>query len=91
MQMEMDSHADTCTLAQGHCAVLQDTGERVTVEGFGDAVQRIRGVPIATVAVAYDDPLTHSVYILVFHQALVVPKMKTHLINLLQIRHQDRH
>ena len=88
MRMEMDSHADTCTLAQGHCAVLQDTGERVTVEGFGDAVQRVTGVPIATLAVAYDDPLTHSVYILVFHQALLVPRMKTHLINPLQIRNQ---
>ena len=54
VRMEMDSHADTCTLAQGHCAVLHDTGERerVTVEGFGDAVQRVTGVPIATVAVA---------------------------------------
>ena len=60
----------------------------MTVEGFGEAVQRVTNVPIATLAVAYDDPLTHSVYILVFHQALLVPRMKTHLINPLQIRNQ---
>ena len=86
--MELDSHADTCALAQEHCALLQDTGKVVTVEGFGNAVQRVKDIPIVTAAVAYDCPITYSTFLLVFHEALLVPRMKSHLINPLQLRHQ---
>ena len=58
----MDSHADTCALAQDHCLVLQDTGKRVIVEGFGNAVQQMEGIPIVTAAVAHDCPTAHHTH-----------------------------
>ena len=86
LRMEMDSHADTCALAQEHCLMLQDTGKRVIVEGFGNAVQQVEGIPIVTAAVAYDCPTTHHTYILIFHEALLIDGMKNHLLNPNQLR-----
>ena len=84
----MDSHADTCALGKDYCAILQDTGRRVTVEGFGNAVQQIKGIPMVPAVVAYDCPIEQQTYMLIFHESLLVPKMKTHLINPLQLRNQ---
>ena len=68
--------------------MLQDTGKRVAVEGFGNAVQQVEGIPIVTAAMAYDCPTTHHTYILIFHEALLIGGMKTHLLNPNQMRHQ---
>ena len=86
--METDSHADTCALSKDHCVVMQDTGRTVTVVGFGDAVHRVKGIPIVTAAVAYDCPIQHQTHMLIFHETLLIPRMKTHLINPLQLRNQ---
>ena len=82
----MDSHADTC--AFGHNAlVVQDTGKTVTVEGF-DGSSKNASVKVATVAVAYDCPITFKVYILHFPQSLYIPGLTKHLINPFQLRQQ---
>ena len=73
IRMETDSHADTCALSKDHCVVMQDTGRTVTVVGFGDAVHRVKGIPIVTAAVAYDCPIQHQTYILIFHETLLIP------------------
>ena len=79
--METDSHADTCALSKDLCVVMQDTGRTVTVVGSGDAVHRVKGIPIVTAAVAYDCPIQHQTHMLMFHETLLIPHTKTHLIN----------
>ena len=51
IRMETDSHADTCALSKDHCVVMQDTGRTVTVVGFGDAVHRVKAVPLFSAVV----------------------------------------
>jgi hypothetical protein len=46
---------------------------------------QVNGVPIVTVAVAYDCSTTGHTFILIFHQALHVPTMTKHLINPFQL------
>ena len=61
-RMEMDSHADTCTV--GKCAkILQKTGRTVTVSGFEKQLGDIRDVEVVTTAVAYDCPFTFRTFI----------------------------
>jgi hypothetical protein len=83
---ELDSHADTCVFGSG-VKVLADTGRRIVVSGFNDKVGS-NGVPVVTLAVAYDCPRTGETYLLVFHEALHIPEMTVHLLNPNQIRGQ---
>ena len=46
-------------------------------------------VPIVTAAVAYDDPITSQVYILFFHQSLLIKSLQHHLICPQQLRHNQ--
>ena len=86
-RMELDSHADTCAIGDA-CLVLQDTGRTVTVEGYMESAGSSNEVPVVTAAVAYDCPTTFNTYILIFHEALRVYGMSTHLINHFQLREQ---
>ena len=86
-RMELDSHADTCTV--GMCAkILQKTGRTVTVNGFEKQLGNIPDIDVVTAAVAYDCPYTFRTYILIFHEALHVPTMTTSLLNPNQLRDQ---
>ena len=85
--MELDSHADTTALGDC-CVVLQDTGKSVVVEGFGEDIGSLDNISIITGAVAYDCPNTFKTYIQIYHQALYIPNMKTHLVNQYQLRAQ---
>ena len=85
--MELDSHADTCALGDV-CGILQDTGRTISVSGFGERLGSVPNVPIVTAAVAYDCPATFQTYLLIFHEALYIKGMSTHLINPYQMRNQ---
>jgi hypothetical protein len=68
--VELDTHADTC-VAGSNTVVLDLTGKSVSVSPFCEtAYDSIEDVPIATVATAYDCPLTGRVYVLVINEAL---------------------
>ena len=85
--MELDTHADTCALGDG-ALILGSTGETINVGGFGEDIGTLKDVPIVHGAVAYDCPTTHETYILIYHQALSIPTMETHLLNPFQMREQ---
>jgi hypothetical protein len=50
------------------------------VSGFSKTLGKLKEVPIASIAVAYDCPVTYDTYILVFHQALYIKELETNLI-----------
>ena len=70
--MELDSHADGGVFGK-HCRVINDTGIRVSVDGFDPVHMQVNGIPIVTVAVAYDCPTTGHTFILFFHQITPCP------------------
>jgi len=62
--MDLDTHADNTVL--GNCCLLiHDTGRKVDVSRFSTALGSIE-LLIVSGAVAYDHPITGTVYILVF-------------------------
>jgi len=70
--MDLDTHADNTVLGDC-CLLIHDTGRKVDVLGFSTALGSIE-LPNVSGAVAYDHPITGKVYILVFHQAIIVAK-----------------
>ena len=75
-----DSHADTS--AGGSNFIMLDRPEQVhnhvDVSPFSDEYEPIKGIPVATCATAYTDPVNGEVYILVFHQMLYFGKKLSH-------------
>ena len=88
VRAEFDSHADTCAFIKEHCCVIGETGHHIAVGGFHKGIGSLESVPIVHVAVAYDCPKTGQVVILIFHHVLLIPGLKTHLLNTYQVRNQ---
>ena len=68
-RMELDSHADTCCVGRG-VMIVNETHRMVNVMPFLQSLGTVSQVPIVSAAVAYDDPRSGEVFILIFHQAL---------------------
>ena len=49
-------------------------------------MQQQKDTKLGTVAIAYDDPCTFATFILIFHQSLIIPKMKNNLLCPFQLR-----
>jgi hypothetical protein len=82
-QLELDSHADTCLFGKD-ALLLYQTDESVEVSGFHPSLQKLTNIPIALVAVAYNDPVTNGTWMLEFHQVLYFAtdkqRLSTHAI-----------
>lgn len=65
----LDSHADT-SCAGSNMAVLELTGEKVTVYPFSENLPAVQEVPIATVLTVWESPTTGQPWMLVIHEAL---------------------
>ena len=89
-QCELDSHADTIA-AGANCTVLHYTGKECSVVPYRDDYKSVT-VPVASVATAWQSPVTGEVYILVFNEALWMgDSMSNSLINPNQLRHFGVH
>jgi hypothetical protein len=83
---EMDSHADT-GVGGRNTVLIDDTGYRVQVNAFSPEHEPMEGIPIGTVASAYECEDTGQTYILVWHQFLYFgDRMPVILLNGNQIR-----
>ena len=87
-RVDMDSHADTCCVGGG--VLIVNTTERTArVTPFLSSLGSVSKVPIVTAAIAYDDPRTGEVHILLIHQALHFPQMENCLLCPMQLRMND--
>jgi hypothetical protein len=83
---ECDTNADTCCLGKNFL-VLHSTFRTADVYAYDTSIKPIENVSIVTGATAYDDPVTATTYILVFHESLYHgTKLDHSLINPNQIR-----
>jgi hypothetical protein len=85
---EMDNHADTCVVGQ-ECLVFHDFDRPVNVAGFDTSLGTVKNRSVVSAAVAYDDPTTGEVIMLVVHQAIYIPTMDHNLLCPMQIRMND--
>jgi hypothetical protein len=82
----LDSHADTGCFGSNSTVISTDLYNTVDVTPYLDDMGKLIDVPIATLAVAYDYPITFCTIILVFHHVLFIPTLKTHLLCPNQLR-----
>ena len=87
-RVELDSNADTCCVGEG-VMIVNATDRYVTATPFVNSLGTIKKVPIVTAAVAYDDPRSGKVVVLVIHQALYFPEMQRCLMCPMQLRLND--
>jgi hypothetical protein len=87
-RVDLDSHADTCCVGNG-ALIVNQTERTVRVTPFLQSLGSVDKVPVVTAAIAYDDPTTGEVFVLVIHQALHFPEMKNCLLSPMQLRLND--
>ena len=85
---ELDSHADTCVVGR-NALIFHDFERPVNVTGYDPALGINKDVKTVSAAIAYDDPTTGEVIILVLHQALHIPTMEHNLLCPMQLRMND--
>ena len=66
---ELDSHADTCCAGK-NTVLLEETGREVTVSSFTPEQDAIKGIPIGTVAGAYESEKNGQTYLLIWNETL---------------------
>jgi len=83
---DLDSHADTCC-AGSDAVIIALTGRTVSVRPYSDEYKALPGIPIATAALAWDDPKTGQTYCLILNECLYLGKHLRHsLLNPNQLR-----
>ena len=89
IRCELDTHADTCAFGTDCCYVMSTTSQKVNVNGFNRSLPSVPDVRIGCAVVAYDCPINHRTYVLLFEQALLVPNLDVNLLCVDQMRAND--
>jgi hypothetical protein len=82
---ERDFHADTCCFGANAHVLSFDLAQTASVIGFLPEMGKVN-TPIANIAIAYDDAMTNTTYILIFNQVLYIIEMSHNLISPFQLR-----
>ena len=75
VRTEMDSHADTCVVGEETALIIQDFDRPVRVFGYSKDVGQPDRCKTVSGVVAYDHPETGQTFMLVIHQAILIPNM----------------
>jgi hypothetical protein len=87
-RVDLDSHADTCCVGNG-VLIVNQTERTVRVTPFLMSLGSASKVAIVTAAIAYNNPKTGEVTILLVHQVLHFPEMKNCLLSPMQLQLND--
>jgi hypothetical protein len=87
-RVDLDSHVDTCCVGNG-VLIVNQTERTVRVTPFLKFLVSVSKVPIVTAAIAYNNPKTGEVTILLVHQALHFPEMNNCLLSPMQLQLND--
>ena len=85
---ELDSHADTCVVGK-NALVVHDFDRVVNVTGYDPNQAAAQSLRIVSAALAYDDPRSGEVIILVLHQAISIPHLDHNFVSPFQMRLND--
>ena len=89
VRTEMDSHADTCVVGEETALIIQDFDRLVRVFGYSKDVGQPDRCKTVSGVVAYDHPETGETFMLVIHQAILIPNMTANLLSSMQLRDND--
>ena len=83
---ELDSHADISVVGRDTALLIHDYKTPVRVQGYNGDVGERSNCRIVSAVVAYDHPASGDVYMLVIHQAILIPNMPHNLLCPMQLR-----
>ena len=83
---ELDSHADTSVVGKESALLIHDYETPVHVHGYTEEVGRSFNCCVVSAVIAYDHPEMGDVYMLVIHQAILIPEMQNNLLCPMQLR-----
>ena len=86
---ELDNHADTCVVGTNTALVIQDFGQPVRVHGYDETVSNVDNCKTVSAVMAYMHPETGEEFMLIIHQAILIPKMTVNLLSPMQLRAND--
>ena len=89
IQVHLDSHADCCVFSECSTILYSDLSRTINLTPFKSDLGAIQDLPVSTIAIAYDDPITFKTFILIFHEALQVAGMQHHILCPNQLRDND--
>ena len=83
---EIDSHVDTSVVGRDTALLIHDYKTPVHVQGYNEDVGERSNCRIISTVVAYNHPETGEVYMLVIHQAILIPDMPNDLLCPMQLQ-----
>ena len=83
---ELDSHADRSVVGRDTALLIHDYETPVWVQGYNEDVGERSNCCIVSAVVAYDHPVSGDVYMLMIHQAILIPSMPHNLLCPMQLR-----
>jgi hypothetical protein len=85
VRTEVNSHANKTCVGR-HAHIFQNFGRQVNITGYDPSLGTVSNQEIVSAALAYNDPATDEVMILIIHQAIHIPNLKHNLICPMQLR-----
>ena len=82
---ELNSHADTSMVGRDTALLIHDYETPVRVQGYNEDVGERSNCRIVSALVAYDHPTSGDIYMLVIHQAILIPSMPHNLLCPMQL------
>ena len=82
---ELDSHADTSVIGKELALLIHDYETPVHVHEYTEEVGQSSNCHIVSAVIAYDHPEMGDMYMLVIHQAILIPEMQNNLLCPMQL------
>ena len=83
---ELDNHADTCVVGNDTALLIHDFERPVRVFGYDGRQDNSTVNKTVTGVLGYTSPKDGNSYMLVIHQAILVPHLKSNLLGTMQMR-----
>ena len=86
---EIDNHADTCVVGTKTDLLIHDYDRPIQVHGYDEGVGEMEAFRTFNAVIAYDHLESGYTYMLVIHQAILIPQMENNLLCPLHMRDND--
>ena len=86
---ELENHADTCVVGTKTALLIHDYDRPVNVHGSDEGVGEIEACRTVSAVIVYDHPESGDTYMLLLHQAILIPQMENNILCPLQMRYND--
>ena len=86
---EINNHAETCVVGTNNTLLIHDYDRPVQVHKYDEGVGEIESYRTVSAVILYDHPESGDTYMLVLHQAILIPQMENNLLFPLQMRDND--